>query len=235
MYEVSNLWSWDTSCNVYPYWQNRLWQFGELSIHGVHVWWWWWWLLLYSAILRSRADSLHLLVTQHKWIAFYSMFLNIHRSVVLTVLARLVTHETAAILVQVLCTPYNHGPCHFMQKCKVYACLAVTCHLHFWQNDQDLLRATVSVSAGLELNWLLPNHHCTESSVFLCVWTEIIMTPTKKGKTTHIKIERKKRQQTDSPAIVHVAGGQHQGLVIAKNDAGSFFHPCSVDVSIASV
>ena len=26
---------------------------------------------------------------------------------------------------------------------KVYACLAVTCHLHFWQNDRDLLRATV--------------------------------------------------------------------------------------------
>ena len=26
---------------------------------------------------------------------------------------------------------------------KVYACLAVTCHLHFWQNDWDLLRATV--------------------------------------------------------------------------------------------
>ena len=22
------------------------------------------------------------------------------------------------------------------------ACLAVTCHLHFWQNDRDLLRAT---------------------------------------------------------------------------------------------
>ena len=26
---------------------------------------------------------------------------------------------------------------------KVYACLAVTCHLHFWQNDRDVLRATV--------------------------------------------------------------------------------------------
>ena len=26
---------------------------------------------------------------------------------------------------------------------KVYACLAVTCHLHFWQNDGDILRATV--------------------------------------------------------------------------------------------
>ena len=26
---------------------------------------------------------------------------------------------------------------------KVYVCLAVTCHLHFWQNDPDLLHATV--------------------------------------------------------------------------------------------
>ena len=25
---------------------------------------------------------------------------------------------------------------------KVYACLAVTCHLHFWQNNRDFLRAT---------------------------------------------------------------------------------------------
>ena len=25
---------------------------------------------------------------------------------------------------------------------KVHACLAVTCHLHFWQNDRGLLRAT---------------------------------------------------------------------------------------------
>ena len=26
---------------------------------------------------------------------------------------------------------------------KVYACFAVTCHLHFWQNDRDFLCATV--------------------------------------------------------------------------------------------
>ena len=54
-------------------------------------------------------------------------------------------HETAAVSAHVLCTPYNHAPCHFMQSQirKVYACLAtVTCHLHFWQNDRDLLRAT---------------------------------------------------------------------------------------------
>ena len=45
---------------------------------------------------------------------------------------------------RVLCTPYNHAPCHFMQSHirKMYACLAVTCHLHFWQNDRGLLHAT---------------------------------------------------------------------------------------------
>ena len=46
---------------------------------------------------------------------------------------------------RVLCTPYNHAPCHFMQSHirKVYACLAVTNHLHFWRNDRGLLHATV--------------------------------------------------------------------------------------------
>ena len=46
---------------------------------------------------------------------------------------------------RVLCTQYNHAPCHFIQSHirKVYACLAVTCHLHLWQSDLNLLRATV--------------------------------------------------------------------------------------------
>ena len=63
------------------------------------------------------------------------------------VLTWLVPHETAAVSAQVLCTPYNHAPCHFMQSHirKVYACLAVTCHLRFWQNDRDLLRATAVI------------------------------------------------------------------------------------------
>ena len=60
----------------------------------------------------------------------------------------------AAILERVLCTPYNHPPCHFMQSHihKVYACLAVTCHLHFWQHDRDLLRAAV-VTQGWNGYW----------------------------------------------------------------------------------
>ena len=70
--------------------------------------------------------------------------MNIHRSGVLSALAWLVPQETAAVSVHVLCTPYNCAPCYFMQSHihKVYACLAVTCHLRFWQNDRDFLHAT---------------------------------------------------------------------------------------------
>ena len=44
----------------------------------------------------------------------------------------------------VLYTPYNHALCYFVQNHihKVHVCLAVTCHLYFWQNDWDVLCAT---------------------------------------------------------------------------------------------
>ena len=110
----------------------------------------WWWLLWYSSIICSRADSLCSHMILHEWLAFYNVFLNIHGSGVLTALAWPVPCETAAVSAQVLCTPYNHAPCHFMQSHirKVYVCLPVACHLHFWQNDWDLLRAT-AVTQGL--------------------------------------------------------------------------------------
>ena len=77
-------------------------------------------------------------------IPFSSRLTYIHRSGVLTALAWLLPHETAAVSAKVLCAPYNHAPCHFVQSHirKVFACLAVNCHLHVWQNDPDLLRAT---------------------------------------------------------------------------------------------
>ena len=53
--------------------------------------------LLYSAILRSRADSLRSHAILHERIAFCSAFLTIHRSDVLTALAWLAPRETAAI------------------------------------------------------------------------------------------------------------------------------------------
>ena len=99
-------------------------------------------IALFSALL-SRLTALACGSTRVT--SFIARFFNIHRSGVLTALAWLVLHETAAVSAQVLCTPYNHAPCHFMQSHirKVYACLAVTCHLHFWQNDWDLSCATV--------------------------------------------------------------------------------------------
>ena len=42
------------------------------------------WSLLYSVILRFWTDSLRSHVIIHVWIAFYSAFLNIHQSVVLS-------------------------------------------------------------------------------------------------------------------------------------------------------
>ena len=41
--------------------------------------------------------------------------------------------------------PCTSSQCHFIRSDvrRTYACLAVTCHLHFCQNDKDVLRATV--------------------------------------------------------------------------------------------
>ena len=105
-----------------------------------------WLMIAYIALFSALLSRLTALACGSAWVTrFIARFLNIHRSGVLTALAWLVPHETAAVSAQVLCTPYNHAPCHFMQSHirKVYACLAVTCHLHFWQNDRDFLRATV--------------------------------------------------------------------------------------------
>ena len=104
-----------------------------------------WLMIAYIALFSALLSRLVALACGSTWVtSFIACFLNIHRSGVRTALAWLVPHETAAVSVQVLCTQYNHAPCHFMQSHirQVYACLDVTCHLHFWQNDRDLLRAT---------------------------------------------------------------------------------------------
>ena len=80
----------------------------------------------------------------NKWIAFHSAFFEYppkwciysagwcHMKLVSSRRKFCVHHTT------------NQAPCHFMQSHirKVYTCLAVTCRMHFWQNDRDLLRAT---------------------------------------------------------------------------------------------
>ena len=39
----------------------------------------------------------------------------------------------------------------------VHVCLAVTCHLYFWQNDRDLLRATVVTHVRVQMKF--DRHH----------------------------------------------------------------------------
>ena len=53
----------------------------------------------------------------------------------------------------VWCTPYNDASCHVTSRkatkphSEMHACSTITCHLHFWQNGQDLSRATAVTRA----------------------------------------------------------------------------------------
>ena len=123
------------------------------------VYYYYYWSLLYSTILRSWADSLHSHVILHEWTAFYSAFF-----VCFEYPPKWCTYSAGMAWQllpsqRILCTPYNHAPCHFMQSriCKVYACLAVTCHLRFWQNDRGLLCAT-AVTRGWNGYWNKSQH-----------------------------------------------------------------------------
>ena len=70
----------------------------------------------------------------------------------------LMPHKTDAVSVHVLCTLYIHAPVYSIilfeatYVCcirRVQVCLAVTCHLHFWQNSWYLLHAT-AVTRGVK-------------------------------------------------------------------------------------
>ena len=88
------------------------------------------WLLLYSAILRSRADALRSHAILNELLAFYSTFLNLHRSSVLAALCGCyVAGATSVKLLssrRVLRTPYNHAPFHVTSCKATYAgCMRV--------------------------------------------------------------------------------------------------------------
>ena len=56
------------------------------------------------------------------------------------------SYDNIRIFVYII-QPCTRLQCRFIQSHIVYAWVAVTCHLHFWQNDWGLLRAT-SVTRG---------------------------------------------------------------------------------------
>ena len=97
------------------------------------------WSLLYSTVLRSRADSLR----SHMILLSEQLFMA--RFLICTEVEYLQhwhgwCHIKLLPSRRVLCTPYNHAPCHFMQSQirKVHAC----CNLPPAQNDRGLVRAT---------------------------------------------------------------------------------------------
>ena len=66
---------------------------------------------------------------------------------------------------------YNHAPvlqCHFIQShiSRMHVCLAATCHLHFWQNHRDLLRAT-AITQGWNGHRAKSQHRVLETKIFL--------------------------------------------------------------------
>ena len=97
---------------LYVWWPYQVKSGQPLNVNLLHMYTvfvlYYYWSLLHSAILRSRADSLRSHVILHGWIAFYSAFLNIHRSGVLTALAWLVPQESAAISAR---SVYTIQPC----------------------------------------------------------------------------------------------------------------------------
>ena len=71
-------------------------------------------MIAYIALFSALLSRLTALAWGSTWVtSFIARFLNIHRS---GALAWLVSHETATVSAQILCTPYNHVPCHFMQS-----------------------------------------------------------------------------------------------------------------------
>ena len=87
-----------------------------------------WLMIAYIALFSALLSRLTALACGSTWvtsfIALFCFCFEYHRSGVLTALAWLVPNETAAVSAQVLCTPYNHAPCHFLQSHirKVFSC-----------------------------------------------------------------------------------------------------------------
>ena len=112
------------------------------------------WSLLYNAVLHSQADFLYPCHVWF-WMSDCSFFMAhsecLHWSGAPTVLfCRYMAGATWNSCCLTGCSVYTKQPCtmsrHFMQSRiprVVHVCLAVTSHVHFWQNDWILLCATV--------------------------------------------------------------------------------------------
>ena len=104
---------------------------------------------MYSAVLCSRADSMRTLACDSEWVtvSFYNAYpwkwCTGSALWLLYGWCHVKCCRFGASSVYTI-QPCTRLQCHFIQSHigTVYACLPVTFHLHLWQNDRDLLRAT---------------------------------------------------------------------------------------------
>ena len=112
-------------------------------------------IYIYCYSLLSSILNVHMShVILKGWLyPFIAHIINIHGNGVLVALCGCcMAGATCELLpLQRMFCVYTIQPCtrlqfHFIRSHidRVCACLAVTCHLHFWQNDRDLLRATAT-------------------------------------------------------------------------------------------
>ena len=103
----------------------------------------------------------------------------------------------------------------------MYACLAVTCHLHFWQNDRDFLRAT-AVTRG----W---NGYRNKSQLRKSTLEKKILPPFQQGfepatfqsrvrRSNHWAIPAPKKQEWTSESICRGVGRGSWGKQVGSMD-----------------
>ena len=102
-------------------------------------------IALFSALEQTHCTHMWFWISDYLLIACFRISTEVVYVQCYLVVTWLVPHETAAIWAW---SVYTIQSCtmsrHLMQShiCRVHTGLAVTCHLHFWQNDGDLLHAT---------------------------------------------------------------------------------------------
>ena len=117
------------------------------------------WLLLYSAVPHYWADSCfcHIVTVYELPLLFYSAFW-IYTKVVSLQRFWVVTWPGAwwnCCHLGAFCVhpPHNNAPCH-SSSCRAtyvaYGACMFSCNLHFWQNGQDLLLASVVTQGGMD-------------------------------------------------------------------------------------
>ena len=150
----------------------RHWRLMQVPVLGTHGVWWWWWCWWLFPRLRGFWQNVRPLIP---CLRFYFWFLEVEISspALIPLFMPGSVHSGSAswddwgrmfpdkFRVSSFPDRFPQYAWDFVGS-KVYACLGVSCHLHFWQNDRGLLRAT-AVARG----W---SGHRTRVSIQSWLW-----------------------------------------------------------------